>query len=35
MLMLCELSRVWHESSKLEGMMHLCFCPTYFQYRLV
>jgi len=33
--MLCELFCVWHESSKLDGMMHVCFCPTYFQYCLV
>jgi len=35
MLMLCELPCVWRESSKLEGMKHFCFCPTYVQYRLV
>jgi hypothetical protein len=25
MLMLCELFFVWCESSKLEGMVHVCF----------
>ena len=30
MLMLCELSFVWLESSKLEGTVHVCFVPYLF-----